>query len=296
MKKHLGEIYILVGAFLWGCISLTVRPLQEFGFSSIQITVTRSFFTFIFLTIILVIKDKNLFKIKLKDLPVFIGSGLISFLFFNFCYMSSMKENSVSVACMLMYTSPIWVTIFSKFIFKEQINIFKIIALIGALGGCAMVVFSSSISMTLLGLFYGLGSGLGYALYSIFGKIASKNYKPETTSFYTFLIATICGIPICRVWEVPKIMSADYTSIIYFVAIAFFCTVLPYIFYTKGLGIVEAGVASIISITEPIIASIIGLLAYNEKVGVMGICGIAIVVLSLTFLELKGKKIKRKIE
>lgn len=290
MKKYLGEICVLLAGILWGCISLTVRPLQSFGFSSIQITVVRSIFTVLMLAIYIAIKDVKLFKIKLKDFPIFIGSGLLSFLFFNFCYMSSMRENSVSVACMLMYTSPIWVTIFSRIFFKEKVNPIKIITLFGALGGCVLVAFSSSIKITLIGLLFGLGSGLGYGLYSIFGKVASRKYKPETTTFYTFVVASVCGIPLCNVWELPTLISQNYLSIAYFCAIALFCTVLTYVFYNIGLTKIEAGIASIIAIIEPVVASIVGFIVYKETLTVWGIFGIVLVVVSLVLLELIGNK------
>ncbi len=46
--------------------------------------------------------------------------GILGYIFFNFTFIFSIKENSVSVASMLVYTSPEWITIMSKFIFKEK--------------------------------------------------------------------------------------------------------------------------------------------------------------------------------
>ncbi len=296
MKKYLGEFYVFISAILWGSISIFVYPLKDYGFSSMQMVCGRAVITVIVLGVFLLIKDKSLFKINVKDIPIFIGSGILSFVFFNFCYMNSMGENSISVACLLMYTSPIWVTILSRIIFKEDLNIFKIIALVGALGGCSMVVLSNDIKMTLVGLLYGLGSGFGYALYSIFGKIASKKYKSETTSFYTFLFATIISVPLSKAWEIPAIVSADYISILYLIGIAVFCTILPYILYTSGLQKIQAGKASLISILEPVVASFVGFIVYGQKIGILGIIGIVIVVASLVFLEVKGNKKQAKKE
>ena len=108
MKKRLGELFVLTAGILWGCMSLLSRPVSE-NFSAMETTMLRSFFTAIIMGVILLIKGRgvSLFKIRWQDLPIFLGSGLISFLFFNWCYMSSINHNSVSVAAMLLYTSPV---------------------------------------------------------------------------------------------------------------------------------------------------------------------------------------------
>ena len=112
------DLSIILAAVLWGCISLFTRPMQENGLSSPMIVAVRAVTTTAVMFLVILIKDRSLLKIRLKDLWMLLGTGIASFLFFNVCYMSSIGENSVSVACMLMYTSPIWVTLFSALLFK----------------------------------------------------------------------------------------------------------------------------------------------------------------------------------
>ena len=107
LKKHLGEVAILLSTLLWGSIGIFTRGLTGLGFSSVQIVTVRAVITAITMGIVIAIKDPKLFKFKLKDIWMFFGLGICSFLFFNICYMSSIVENSLSVACILMYTSPI---------------------------------------------------------------------------------------------------------------------------------------------------------------------------------------------
>ena len=286
----MGELFVLLAAALWGSISLMVRPLNALGFSSLQITCVRAVLATLIIGVFLLIKDRSLFKVKLKHIPIFLGSGVISFLFFNYCYMSSIEQNSVSVAAILLYTSPVWVTVFSAIIFKEKVTVYKIIALVVALGGAVMLSFSGTLKITGLGVLFGIGSGLGYALYSVFGKIAAKYYKPETTTFYTFLFAAIFAIPVCRVWEIPSLIGNNTISLAYFAGVTVFATVLPYIFYTLGLTLIPAGKAGIIAIAEPVVAAIVGWIAYGEALGVLGIIGILVVVFALVFMEIMGGK------
>lgn len=278
------DLAIISAAVLWGCISLFTRPMQENGFSSPMIVAVRAVTTTVVMFFVILIKDRSLLKIRLKDLWMFLGTGIASFLFFNVCYMSSIGENSVSVACMLMYTSPIWVTLFSALLFKERLTGVKLLALLICIISCAMLCLSSSLRLSSIGLVYGLLSGLGYGLYSIFGKYATRKYSTTTVIFYTFAFASAGAIPICGI---GKAVSLFYRpeNILLGALISVICTILPYLLYTYGLSKTEAGKAAVLSIIEPVIAAVVGFLAFGENPGIIGIVGMLGVVAGIILLE-----------
>lgn len=113
-------------------------------------------------------------RIRLRDLWLFAGTGICSLVFFNYCYFNAMQQTSLAVAALLLYTAPVFVMLMSLVCFGEAFTRTKALALLLTFSGCACVtgVFGSSVTLTLSGLLYGLGSGFGYALYSIFGKYA----------------------------------------------------------------------------------------------------------------------------
>lgn len=284
IKGRLGESAVLLSAVLWGVIGIFTRSMQDIGFSSVQVVTVRAFITVISIGAVILIKDPKLFKINLRDLWMFLGTGICSFLFFNICYMSSIGENSLSVACILMYTSPIWVTALAVPLFKEKLTLHKIVSFIICFGGCIMVCFSDSLKLTKIGLVYGLLSGLGYALYSIFGKYASAKYSSLTVTFYTFLFASVGVLPLCNLPKLTVLMS-NGANALWSVAIAVTCTVLPYLLYTFGLSKIGAGKASVIAILEPAVASLVGVLAFSENMGILGGIGILTVITGLILLE-----------
>ncbi len=296
LRTRLGEISVLLAAVLWGCIGIFTRSMQAIGFSSVQIVAVRAFVTVILMGMFILIKDPKLFKISPKDLWMFFGTGICSILFFNICYMSSIGENSLSVACILMYTSPIWVTTLAVPLFKEKMTLHKAAAFVIAFGGCVLVCLSDSLKLTNIGLVYGLLSGLGYALYSIFGKYASAKYNTLTVIFYTFLFASVGVLPLC---DLPKltVLLSNGTNILWSVGVAVTCTVLPYLLYTYGLNKIGAGKASVIAILEPAVASVVGALYFGENMGALGLIGIVTVLLGLVYLETGNPfKPKRKID
>ena len=98
---------------------------------------------------------------------------------------------SLSAAAILLYTSPIWVTLLSALLFYEKLTAAKLAALCMAFGGCVLVSGLGGGGLTLRGLLLGLGAGLGYGLYSILGSIALRRYSAFTVTALTFLIAAL---------------------------------------------------------------------------------------------------------
>ena len=289
-----GEFFIILTAALWGIISLFSRPLNALGFSSAEITFMRSLLSVVFLGIFLLITNEKLFIVSLRDIPLLIFLGIGCFMTVCLLYTLSIEENGSSVAAMLEYTSPIWTVILSRIIFKEKITIVKVIALVGVLGGCAMLSFGGGIRLSVKGLLYGFGTGLFLAFYGVFSKIAGRKYSSETVTFYMFLFSALGAFFVSAAWNIPIKIANAPISIWYFIGFAAFPTILAYVLYTVGLKTVSAGKASMLSTVEIIVATIVGLVVFNDDVGVIGYIGMVVTVLSLVFLELGDKRSKRK--
>lgn len=287
-KKSFNIALILLSGILWGTIGIYTTALNTSGLSSISITAVRSLLTAIMLGSFILVYNKRLFIINLKDLPYFFGMGVISFAFFNICYFKSMELNkSLGTAAILLYTAPIFVCFLSAILFKENLTLVKFICLALAVAGCAFV--SGGGNITALGLLFGLGSGFGYALYSIFSVYALKNNNFFTAIFYAFVLATVCLAPFCQWDAVITSIKADFSVFLYILAIAFFTTVLPYILYTCGLKVVPAGEASVIACIEPLVAALVGFFIFNQTMKPLAIIGIALILGAVIILS-RSKK------
>lgn len=285
MNKNV--IYIIIAGCLWGIIALFINELNKIGFSSMQCVAIRVFLSAVILLTYLCIKKRAFLYIKLKDIKYFIGTGILSIVFFNFCYFECIKIiGGAAIPALLLYTAPIFVMIFSCIFFKEKMTVSKIISLIIAFLGLCFVTgcFGKSESISLVTILLGLGSGLGYALYSIFGKFLVNKYNILTITTYTFIVATLGVIPISNIWTVFYLF-VDLKSILLSLGLAIFCTILPFLFYTKGLNKVEAGKAAILATIEPFMATIIGVLVYNENLSLFKILGLILIFLSIVYLN-----------
>lgn len=243
------SFYIMAAGGLWGIISIFINILKDIGFNSLQCVAIRAFFTALLLFFYLFLKDNRKLKIKKRDIIFFIGTGVGSIVFFNYCYFQAIEViGGAAVPALLLYTAPVFVMLLSALLFREKITGKKIISLILTFIGLGFVTgaFFGKESLTITALLLGLGSGLGYALYSIFGKFVVEKYDEFTITFYTFFIASIAAVSMSGIMHSVNLLFCT-KGIIAASGLAFFCTVLPFILYTKGLHGIEAFMIEVFS-------------------------------------------------
>lgn len=273
-------LMVIGGAALWGCISLFVRALSAAGLSSPEITGIRVFVGVAGMALVLLARDRSLFRVRLRDLWIFAGTGIVSVTLFNVCYFSCMQMSEASIAVVLLYTSPIWIMLMSAFFFKEQLTVRKIVALLMTFAGCVLVagILGGAVRLTPTALLLGVASGVFYATYSIFGRVALERYDTFTITFYTFLAGAICALFIGSPVHVMQVMAQQPGAIAWALGIGVICTIFPYLLYTKGLQGLETSRAGILATVEPVVGALLGLLVYGESAGALKICGMLLIV------------------
>ena len=283
---------IMLSGILWGVISLFIRPLSAAGLSPMQICFVRFLFAAPLFVIAALSCTRERMRIRLRDLWIFLGTGVLSIVLFNYCYFYTIIHSEASVAGVLLYTSPIFVMILSVILFKEKVSPEKIIALAMTFIGCLLVsgVTSGGASLSALVVFVGVMSGLFYALYTIFGVFGLRRYDPLTVTAYTFLFAFIAALPVSDVAETFSILSAKPTLWLWCAGISVISTVLPYFFYTWGLKKVEPSRAAILVALEPLVACLLGIFAYGEARDFPKILGIVFVLGAVILLNAPKKK------
>ena len=292
-KTNLGPLLIIIAACFWGCMGIFVRHLEAYGFTAIQIVSIRLTVAAVVFSILQIFIDRPGFKIALRDIPLFLGLSFGSVLVFTICYFSAITIMPLSTAAILLYTSPIWIMLMSAIFFHEKMNAKKLIALALAFAGCVLVSGISGGGITMVGLLLGLGSGLGYGLYSILGTIALRKHTPYTVTTWTFIFAACGSWCVCR----PVVMVSKFQTAENLPSLLGFCfltglvtAVIPFLTYTLGLKTVEASKAGIIATLEPVVATIIGILCFSEGLTVLSALGIFLVLSAVVVLNIRKKE------
>ncbi len=283
-RKSLSALYVLLAGCLWGTMGLWVRNLNLAGFTSMEIVALRVYGALFLIGGGALALDRQAWRIRRKDLWCFLGTGIASIVFFNYCYFTTIVNTSLSLAAVLLYTSPVFVILLSAVLFAEKLSGRKVLAMGLAFAGCLLAtgVLGQRMALSAGGILTGLGAGLGYALYSIFSRYAmDRGYGSVTITIYTFLFAGIGVIPFVNRRHFLQALSEtgrDRGLWLFIIGLILFTTVLAYLFYTGGLAGLQNGQAAVIACVEPVMASLVGFFAFGEALTAPGTMGAACVL------------------
>lgn len=286
----------VLSGILWGSVGIFVRTLTELGMDSFTITSSRLAMAAVMMGITICLYDRHLFRIRWKDMWIFIVGGLLGMLGVVLAYNEAIKQVTLSLAAVLLSMSPIFVVFFAAIFFHEKITVKKIGCMVLALGGCVLVSGvlenASGMNWTPAGICFGILAAFCYALYSLVGKAAMKlGYHAFTMTFYCMAIIAVCLLPTTDWGCIRRITVEGGMKMIIFMLIhALFASVFPYVFYTLSLNYIEAGKVSILAAGEPVAAMIFGLVFFSEKPTVLAVFGLVLTTSALVFLSMPEKK------
>ncbi len=280
-------LYIFLAGVSWGTIGIFVKTLSSFGADSSLIMFMRMFFAFVIMfTVAFIIYGRKIIIHDRKALIFCALLGIISNGLFNIFYTASIKINGMAIACVLMYTAPVFTALASRIIFHEKFSGLKIFALILNILGCILTVTGGNFSrdnISLIGILAGLGSGFGYGMAAIFAKSACERTDDLIVSVYSYLFAVI----FLMIFRTPEINLALSNPKILLMGILYglIPTSLAYLVYYKGLRKVhDTSRVPVIASIEPVAAVLIGMLIYNEEIGFANFIGVAVVLVSIIIM------------
>ena len=279
---------VLLAGILWGVINIFIKNLSSHGLDALQISAIRMTVALTVMFLYVLIKDRSKFRIRIKDIWIFACTGIVSVVLFNTCYFYTMINSQASVAVVLLYTSPIFVMLISAVAFKEKVTLQKIIALLLTFAGCVLVagIIGGTYTIPALVILTGIASGLFYALYSIFGNIALKNYDTVTVTFWTFLFAFAAALPLGKPGQTLAVFHTEPVLILWGIGTGIISTVLPYFFYTWGLKRMDPSKAAILVAIEPLVGCVIGMTVFGEPHNILKIIGILLILAAIILLNI----------
>jgi drug/metabolite transporter (DMT)-like permease len=283
-------LLVLAAASLWGTLALFARVLGGAGISASEMTSVRAAGAAVGLGLWLLRRPARL-RIRPRDLPFFLAYGVIGLTLFHYLYFAALEHTSIAVAVALLYTAPAFVLLASRVLFGERIDG----ARLGALGLVLAGIFLVTGALRLLAtdqatisgaaLLFGLGSGLSYGLYTIFGKHALDRYDPYQTVFYSFLFGALVLALVAPPW-VPFREHPEATVPLLLLGIV--PTIAPYLLYILGLRHLPPSTASILASVEPVVATLLGFVWLGEAMGVDQMAGIALIIAAALVLAARA--------
>src|SRR5690606_24974657 len=140
---------------------------------------------------------------------------------------------------------------------------------------------SGNAALSTAALLAGLGSGAGYALYTLFSKVATERYGTVASLFWCFLTAaaalSIAASPIAPFMRAPQ-------HALLLIGLGIVPTILPYALYLAALRNLKASTAAMLASLEPAVAALLAAGLLGERLDVLQIVGMVLVVAAAVLL------------
>jgi len=285
---------ILAGCF-FGTISTFSAILRDNGVSSFQQSFSRIFFALIYILIICYYKKIDFF-INFRELKYYVILGLIMSLLGFFEITAVVIGTPVAIVVLLIYTQPVWTTIFGKIFLKENVNTIKKLAVSISFVGVFLISHVWNISsLHYLGFSISLICGVLLSIDFIMIKELSlkpKHFLISIFWFYLFqtLFTVVLGYLSRIVTDDEIITSFNFSLSLEIWIIILLSALIPMffgmiLFYNsvKYVSIVSVGV---ILLMEPISGIVYGYFILGESIDFFTIVG-GVLILLTTLLVIK---------
>lgn len=244
---------------------LTTQHLAKpFGLNLARVLVATALFWLLYLI------RPSAEKIRIKDLPRFVGCALTGIVINQLFFLKGLSYTYPIHGSLLMLMTPIVIAFVAAFWLKEPLGTKKIAGLGLALCGALILVLSGknsrNASNVILGDLFILINAVSYSFYFILVKPLMKDYQPVTVMRMIFLIGLIFMLPIC--WS--EFSEIDWVNLgsLDWVNIALLTvggTFLNYYLNIYGIKILGASIAGSYIYTQPLLTAAISVIFMGEQ-------------------------------
>lgn len=289
-KQALGLINGIVSGISFGLIPLFSIPVIAAGMGNVSILAYRFLFGSLAMLGMLLLKKTDLrisfsefWRIALLS-AFYIGTALATLECYH--YLSS------GIATALVYTDPVWCAIIGLLFLGDRFSL-KLTSscLLATLGVMMMTgVFTEDGTFSALGLFWGLTSGLSYALYLILvPRLDLKRIPSLKLTFYVFfvgmlMLAAYATLKEGRIEVVPD--ARCWTNL---VLLGLIPTALSNICVTMSLRLIDSTIVAILGAFEPLTAMVVGILILGDTWNAMSLFGTFLILLAVAMLTILPK-------
>lgn len=289
-KQTLGLINGIISGISFGLIPLFSIPVIAAGMGNVSILVYRFFFGSLAMLGMLLLKKTDL-RVSLSELCriailslFYIGTALATLE----CY----HNLSSGIATALVYTDPIWCAIIGLIFLGDRFSLKLTSSCLFATLGVMMMtgVFTEDGTFSALGLFWGLLSGLSYALYLIFvPRLRLKRIPSLKLTFYVFFIGMLILAAYAILKEGNIEIVTNPTCWTNLILLGLIPTALSNICVTMSLRLVDSTIVAILGAFEPLTAMVIGIVILGDSWSIMSLGGTFLILLAVAMLTILPK-------
>lgn len=214
---------------------------------------------------------------------------MICFATMNYTFVASLTMTSSANSIFLQYTSPLWIALGGWILLSEPLDRRTILAVSGSLIGVLIIVATNrqASDHEQWGMALGLASGIFYAGAALSLRFL-RGHDPRWLAFLNHFgagvsLLVVNSIGVAGGWINPDAFTvpADPIKLLVLIAFGILQMGLPYVLFARGLSLITAQEAGILTLIEPVLNPIWAFLIARDIPSLGTLAGGAVLLLSL---------------
>lgn len=201
-----------------------------------------------------------------------------------FFFMAS-RTTGTGMAMVIFFSYPIAISILNWIFHRKKLSLMTVLVLFAMTVGLVLLQGSLHSPFNIAGIGFGVLAALSYALYVVGSKRFStvkidSNLLSMMVCFGSALLFLVIAL-MTQSFALPSSLS----SCVYLAALGILVTAIPIQLMLEGLKQISSMRASIISVLEPIVTVVVGIILLNESVSHVQIVGALLIMISAIVVQ-----------
>lgn len=283
-QRRLGLVAVLFAVMLWAVAANMISSLLVTGVNPFELAVSSVAIATFGLAVV------GSFRMKPEAKAMSLQQFILGLLFAGLIGANylAIARLPVAVAILLLFTSPLMVVLWIALTTRSMPGRSVLAAMLLLIVGVVLVskVVESNLSeFNGFGILIGLSSALFFTTYSLQGERVGHSDETFGVMLKTFAVASVFWLAYQVTQGVPvTLLKPENIWKILYVGIA--GTLLPYFLFFWGIQRVQTERAVVIATLEPVIASALAWLWFNQTLTFLQLIGGILIIIAVTALQL----------
>lgn len=291
-SRH-GLLLIMLAAVLWGTVGISSKTIYQLATTNpLSIGLFRLAVSLpVLFTVCWIRQGRQAFRVSVRDLALMALIGMLTALY-QVCYFGAIARTGVAVATVVtLCTAPVMVAVVSVAVTRKSPSRTSLVALVGSLSGTSLLVLfqgQSKISdADTAGIAFALVSAFSYGMMTLVSQKLAAHRDPFQSLAISFALGAVMLFGFAHSQGiVTTYPPLAWTLLVYLGTIP---TALAYLLFFHGMRSTSATSASISTLVEPMVATVLAWFLLGERFTPAGFLGIALLGGSLFLLYLGAR-------
>ena len=281
-------VAVVASSACYATLAVLTRLAYRAGMQPMSLLAWRFILACALMTAVQCVRRMGDLRVPLADVGRFVVLALVGYGAGSVCFFLALRHADASVVAVLLYTYPALVAVIDRIFAGVPLGPWRIAALVMTFAGCALAVGagSSGVRTDVLGILFGLGSGLGYAVFSVLLHRWLPGRQRTVIMAYLFGVAGI-AFAVAALVSGGTMSTSGWSSQAWTILalVVLLPTFLAVLLYLGGMRTLGAAQAALVSSLEPLFTIALAAVLLGERMSPDRWVGVALVVAGVVIAE-----------